>query len=145
MTRDQTGNLPPLPGIFPDYPAPIVRAAEGGGRELVMARWGMPSSKKALLDAATRRADKLRAKGEDVDFTELLRMEPDAGTTNVRNTASAHWKRWLGPRTAASSPSPPSASSTVTTAATSGSPWARTGRWRASPGSGRRGPASARK
>ena len=97
VTDDRTGNLPPLPGIFPDYPAPIVRAAEGGGRELVMARWGMPSSKKALLDAATRRADKLRAKGKDVDFAELLRMEPDAGTTNVRNTASAHWKRWLGP------------------------------------------------
>jgi putative SOS response-associated peptidase YedK len=97
VTRDQTGNLPPLPGIFPDYPAPIVRAAGGGGRELVMARWGMPSSKKALLDAATRRADKARAKGRDVDFGELLKMEPDAGTTNVRNTASSHWKRWLGP------------------------------------------------
>jgi len=98
VTSDQTGNLPPLPGIFPDYPAPIVRAAEGGGRELTMARWGMPSSKKALLDAAERRADKLRAKGKDVDFAELLKMEPDAGTTNVRNTTSSHWKRWLGPQ-----------------------------------------------
>src|ERR1700686_1661073 len=29
------GNLPPMPGVFPDYPAPIVRnAAEG--RELTM-------------------------------------------------------------------------------------------------------------
>ncbi|BDG74100.1 hypothetical protein [Roseomonas fluvialis] len=51
---------------------------------------------KALLDAATKRADKLRAKGKRVDFDELLRMEPDSGTTNIRNTASAHWKRWLG-------------------------------------------------
>ena len=34
---DRTGNLPPMPGIFPDYPAPIVRnSAEG--RELVLAR-----------------------------------------------------------------------------------------------------------
>src|SRR3978361_896777 len=24
-------------------------------------------------------------------------MEPDTGTTNIRNTTSAHWKRWLGP------------------------------------------------
>lgn len=24
-------------------------------------------------------------------------MEPDKGTTNVRNTTSQHWKRWLGP------------------------------------------------
>jgi hypothetical protein len=26
---DSTGNLPPLPGIFPDYPAPIVRTVAG--------------------------------------------------------------------------------------------------------------------
>jgi putative SOS response-associated peptidase YedK len=97
VSRDHIGNLPPLPGIFPDYAAPIVRATADGSRDLTMARWGMPSSKKALLDAATRRADKMRAKGKDVDFAELLKMEPDAGTTNVRNTSSAHWKRWLGP------------------------------------------------
>ena len=41
--RDRTGNLPPLPGIFPDYAAPVVRNAEDGERELAMARWGMPS------------------------------------------------------------------------------------------------------
>ncbi len=38
---DRTGNLPPLPGIFPDYGAPIVREAVDG-REMVLARWGMP-------------------------------------------------------------------------------------------------------
>lgn len=30
---DRTGNLPPLPGVFPDYAAPIVRNT-GAGREL---------------------------------------------------------------------------------------------------------------
>ena len=40
--RDTTGNMPPLPGIFPDYSAPIVRNAPDGQRELMMARWGMP-------------------------------------------------------------------------------------------------------
>ena len=34
------GNLPPMPGVFPDYPAPVVRNA-GAERELTM-RWGMP-------------------------------------------------------------------------------------------------------
>jgi hypothetical protein len=34
---DSTGNLPPLPGIFPDYVAPIVRN-QPVGRELTMAR-----------------------------------------------------------------------------------------------------------
>jgi len=93
--RDTTGNLPPLPGIFPDYQAPVV-ANRGGIRELCMMRWGMPSSQKAQLDAAGRRADKLRAKGRAVDFRELLRLEPDGGITNIRNTSSPHWTRWLG-------------------------------------------------
>lgn len=94
--RDRTGNLPPLPGIFPDYMAPIVRNGPDGKRELVMARWGMPSSQFALMQSAKRRAEKLEAKGKPVDFKELLRMEPDSGTTNIRNTESKHWKRWLG-------------------------------------------------
>jgi putative SOS response-associated peptidase YedK len=70
---DNTGNLPPLPGIFPDYAAPIVRN-QPGGRELMMARWGMPSPTFAL-------------KGRN----------SDPGVTNIRNTSSAHWRRWLVP------------------------------------------------
>jgi len=72
--RDTTGNLPMLPGIFPDYAAPIVRTGVDGVRELVMARWGMPSPAFAL-------------QGKKVD----------RGVTNVRNTASPHWRRWLVP------------------------------------------------
>src|SRR3954470_10982185 len=92
--RDSAGNLPSLPGIFPDYKAPIV-ANKGGIRELCMMRWGMPSSQRAQMDAAGKRADKLRAKGKEVEFNELLRMEPDGGITNIRNTSSTHWTRWL--------------------------------------------------
>ena len=94
--RSDVGNLEPR-DIYPDYPAPIVRNDEAGERILTLARWGLPSSKKALFDAATKRADKLRTKGKDVDFPKLLELEPDAGTTNVRNTASSHWKPWLSP------------------------------------------------
>ncbi|MHC2407046.1 putative SOS response-associated peptidase YedK [Bradyrhizobium barranii subsp. barranii] len=90
------GNLAPMPGVFPDYEAPIVRTG-AGGRELATARWGMPSSSKALMDATKKRAEKLQAKGKTVDFKELLRMEPDGGTTNIRNVKSKHWTRWLGP------------------------------------------------
>jgi len=68
--RDTTGNLPPLPGIFPDYLAPVVRNASDGTRELVMARWGMPAPSGV----------------------------PGPGlVTNIRNTQSGHWRRWLGP------------------------------------------------
>ena len=74
--RDSTGNLPPLPGVFPDYSAPVVRNAESGERELTMMRWGMPSPQFAL-------------KGRSVD----------GGVTNVRNVASPHWRRWIRSRT----------------------------------------------
>ena len=50
---DSTGNMPPLPGIFPDYLAPIVRN-QTGGRELMMARWGMPTPMNVRLIALER-------------------------------------------------------------------------------------------
>ncbi|MBB4303375.1 putative SOS response-associated peptidase YedK [Rhodobium orientis] len=71
---DRSGNLPSMPAVFPDYSAPIVRNTSDGGRELTRARWGMPSPVFAL-------------KGKKVD----------RGVTNVRNTKSPHWRRWLGP------------------------------------------------
>jgi putative SOS response-associated peptidase YedK len=67
--RDTTGNLPSLPGIFPDYPAPAVFNGPDGERELGMLRWGMPGPPQfggALI-------------------------------TNIRNTNSPHWRRWLNP------------------------------------------------
>jgi putative SOS response-associated peptidase YedK len=62
------GNLPPMPGVFPDYPAPVVRNA-GADRELAMMRWGMPPPPKFG--------------GPPV--------------TNIRNTSSPHWRGWLKP------------------------------------------------
>jgi hypothetical protein len=38
--HDRTSNLPPMPGIFPDNPAPFVRNG-ADGHELVKARWGL--------------------------------------------------------------------------------------------------------
>lgn len=93
--RSTVGNLAPG-DIYPDYPAPIVRW-EGYERILASARWGMPSSKKMIFDNATKRADKLRAKGGAVDFQKILEVEPDSGTTNVRNTNSSHWRSYLSP------------------------------------------------
>ena len=94
--NSRVGNLPSMPGIYPDYPAPVVRNADGG-REITMMRWGMPSSQRAMMDATNKRARKLEEKGKTVDYKQLLRMEPDSGVTNIRNLSSAHWKRWLGP------------------------------------------------
>lgn len=69
---DRTGNLPPLPGIFPDYPAPIVRN-QPEGRELAMARWGMPTPPSRLTGKRT-----------------------DPGWTNIRNPTAPYWRRWIG-------------------------------------------------
>jgi putative SOS response-associated peptidase YedK len=35
------GNLPPMPGVFRDYPAPVIRNADAG-TEMVTMRWGLP-------------------------------------------------------------------------------------------------------
>jgi putative SOS response-associated peptidase YedK len=70
---DSTGNLPSLPGIYPDYLAPIVKNTPAG-RELAMAKWGMPTPPK-FLPASGR----------------------DPGETNIRNLKSPHWRKWLGP------------------------------------------------
>ncbi|WP_407188590.1 SOS response-associated peptidase [Bradyrhizobium centrosematis] len=68
IVRRYEGNLPPMPGVFPDYPAPVIRDA-GGEREMAMMRWGMPPPP--------------RTGGPPV--------------TNIRNTSSPHWRAWLKP------------------------------------------------
>ena len=68
--RDSAGNMPPLPGAFPDYSASVVRTAPDGVRELTMARWGMPSPTFALK------------KGRN----------SDPASPASRNVASPHWR-----------------------------------------------------
>jgi len=95
------GNLPPQTGVYPDMLAPIIRNTPDGLRELVKVRWGMPSSSRALYIAAKERAKKLIERhGRQIspdEYEEMVRLEPDRGTHNVRNTDSPHWKRWLRP------------------------------------------------
>ncbi|MBC7767448.1 MAG: SOS response-associated peptidase [Phycisphaerales bacterium] len=64
--RDSTGNQPPLPAIFPDQLAPVVRTAKDGVREVVTMRWGFPAAG---------------------DGKRLV--------TNVRNLNSGYWRGWL--------------------------------------------------
>ena len=147
---DRNNNQPPMPGVYPDYPAPVIVTTEDGSREMRNMRWGMPTSRQALFKAATERADKLRAKGTEFDFAELLKMEPDKGTTNVRNTSTPPVRSTptgalgSGRPTAAWSASRPSPSPTRTMSAparTSGSPSTTAGPWPSLPASGRRMPA----
>ncbi|MEV4606221.1 SOS response-associated peptidase [Neorhizobium sp. LMR1-1-1.1] len=71
--RDNLGNLEPTLDIFPDRPAPVVRNTDDG-REITRLTWGMPTP------------------------PSILQGKPDTGVTNIRNVASPHWRRWLGPQ-----------------------------------------------
>jgi putative SOS response-associated peptidase YedK len=66
--RDTTGNLPPMPAVFPDYAAPVVRNLAGAERELTLMRWGFQPPK--------------------------VGTQP---VTNVRNVKSPYWRGWLKP------------------------------------------------
>ena len=52
-----------------------------------------------VVQGAHGRHQKARRKaaGQRHDFKELLRIEPDGGTTNIRKVKSRHRTRWLGP------------------------------------------------
>ena len=63
---DRTANQPPLPAIFPDQLAPVVRTASDGVREILNMRGGFPPA------GGGKRP-----------------------VTNVRNLASGYWKGWL--------------------------------------------------
>lgn len=68
---DRAGNLGEGT-YYPNQMAPIIRHSQDG-LELNLSRWGMPSPAFAL------------------------KTKRDPGVTNVRNLASRHWQRWLGP------------------------------------------------
>ncbi|WP_128255210.1 SOS response-associated peptidase [Falsirhodobacter deserti] len=73
VMQDSLGNLEPALNVYPDRPAPVVRNTQAG-RELARLTWGMPTPPQFL-------------KAPDA---------PDTGVTNIRNTSSPHWRRWLG-------------------------------------------------
>ena len=63
------GNLAPMPGVFPDYPAPVVRNT---GRR-------------------TRNDD------DALGHAAATAKPVDPPVTNIRNTSSPHWRGWLKP------------------------------------------------
>ena len=71
--RDLSGFNEPSRDVYPGYLAPVVRVGADGARKIVPLTWGMPSPPKILEG-----------------------KKYDPGVTNIRNTASSHWRRWLG-------------------------------------------------
>jgi putative SOS response-associated peptidase YedK len=67
--QDRTGNQPPMPAIFPDQLAPVIRAERDSTRTMLAMRSGFPPPPG-------------------------LASRP---VTNVRNVASPYWRGWLKP------------------------------------------------
>ncbi|MDB5627157.1 MAG: hypothetical protein JWR73_2959 [Tardiphaga sp.] len=65
---DLTGNLPPLPGIYPDAMAPVIHL-HGGRTAMGMMRWGFPPPPTAAARPVT----------------------------NIRNAGSPFWRPWFTP------------------------------------------------
>lgn len=71
--RDASGFNEPSRDVYPGTLAPVVRVGADGQREVVPLTWGMPSPPAYVKNY-------------------------DPGVTNIRNTGSPHWRRWLGPQ-----------------------------------------------
>jgi putative SOS response-associated peptidase YedK len=63
VIKHYIGNLPPMPGVFPDYPGLVIGNTDAGTGMVTM-RWGVPPSP--------------RTGGPPV--------------TNIRNTSWPHWR-----------------------------------------------------
>jgi putative SOS response-associated peptidase YedK len=70
--RDLSGFNEPSRDVYPGTLGQVVRVGADGQREVVPLTWGMPSPPAFVKNY-------------------------DPGVTNIRNVASPHWRRWLGP------------------------------------------------
>jgi putative SOS response-associated peptidase YedK len=113
--RADSGNQPPLPGIYPDNVAPIIRQ-EGSERVMQMARWGQADV------AALSQARRDRSRGDERQGNEIAALvrwlkpehrclvpvtafsEPQTRQTRRRAGTDGPGSRW--PRICCCSPSP---------------------------------------
>jgi putative SOS response-associated peptidase YedK len=70
VLNNYIGNMPAFPAVFPDWEAPVVRNGAGGGREMMMMRWGFPPA----------------------PF-----VKPPLPITNARYLDKGYWSPWLDP------------------------------------------------
>ena len=88
------GNLPPMSGVFPDFPAPVIRNTDTG-RELAMMRWGIGNVDVRLVPVDQRdpirgHADVARVVGIAVDDACLTSDEPRPRCSASSNALRRH-------------------------------------------------------
>lgn len=69
VSRDDTGNMPSFPSIFPDGEAPVIIGGADDERTLTTMRWGFPPPPKGYQPV-----------------------------TNIRNVSSPFWRAWMKPQ-----------------------------------------------
>ena len=99
---DRNNNQPPMPSVYPDYPAPVIVTAEDGSREMRNMRWGMPTSKQALLQGGHRARRQAAGQGHRI----RLRRAAEDGAGQGHHQCPQHHERpgqgqralapWLG-------------------------------------------------
>src|SRR4026207_1996391 len=77
------GNLAPMPGVFPDYPAPVVYKSEGE-QAMTMMRWGMPPPPRAGGERAPPRHERVDTRSP----TSATRHHHIGGRGSVLRTAA---------------------------------------------------------
>jgi hypothetical protein len=84
VINQYVGNLPPMPGVFPDYPAPVAPNA-GAERELTMMRWGMPPPPRTGGPPVTNIRNTRRRTGR---CSRSVASGPNSGATGVTKSKS---------------------------------------------------------
>jgi len=83
-------NLMPAYQMNPNEWGPIVRNTADGRKQLVNARWGLPAPRWVIEQEARKKAANAEKKGKPFDLDELIRLQLNGGTTNVRKLNLPH-------------------------------------------------------
>ena len=93
---DKVGNMPPLPGIFPDGVAPVVRKSKTG-REMLNMRWAIRRRHKRKANTrpmSGRRPAISGSPGLSPNIVAWYRSRRSANTIGAPGKRSLHGSRW---------------------------------------------------
>ncbi|RZJ00739.1 MAG: hypothetical protein EON90_06320 [Brevundimonas sp.] len=83
--------------ITADASAPIIRTHPDGAREVILARWGMPSPGRDVRAKAVQRAYHDARSWSELDFEAFAARQPDGGTPFIDASAQV-WRPTLEPQ-----------------------------------------------
>ncbi len=82
VPHNRTVHIDPLPGIFPNYTAPVVRHAADGEREMALMSWGFPLAASRQSAAAGHQCAR-RQDPDQLILATLIRATPLPGASHL--------------------------------------------------------------